>query len=108
MTSLRKTALAAGIFYLLSFVSIPTLALYEPIRDANYVVGPGSGTGVIFGVVLEIVVALAGIGTAVARTTGGSHPGGRSRRSSVAIASAWSGLFISLLLGPATTLVNIN
>jgi hypothetical protein len=64
MTSLRKTALAAGIFYLLSFVSIPTLALYEPIRDANYVVGPGSGTGVIFGVVLEIVVALAGIGTA--------------------------------------------
>lgn len=66
MNSLRKTALAAGVFYLLSFVSIPTLALYAPVRDPSYIVGPGSGTGVIFGVVLEIIVALAGIGTAVA------------------------------------------
>jgi hypothetical protein len=36
------------------------------VRDANYVVGPGSGTGVIWGGVLEMIVALAGIGTAVA------------------------------------------
>jgi hypothetical protein len=27
MTSLRKTALVAGVFYLLSFISIPTLGL---------------------------------------------------------------------------------
>jgi hypothetical protein len=66
MNSIRKTALAAGVFYLLSFVSIPTLALYAPVRDPSYIVGPGSGTGVIIGVVLEIIVALAGIGTAVA------------------------------------------
>ncbi|HEY2671034.1 MAG TPA: DUF4386 domain-containing protein [Rugosimonospora sp.] len=66
MNSIRKTALAAGVFYLLSFVSIPTLALYAPVRDPSYIVGPGSGTGVIIGVILEIIVALAGIGTAVA------------------------------------------
>jgi hypothetical protein len=65
MTSLRKTALAAGVLYLLTFISIPTLTLYAPVRDANYVVGPGSGTGVIWGVVLEMIVAVAGIGTAV-------------------------------------------
>ena len=66
MTSLRKTALAAGVFYVLSFVSIPTLALYAPLRDPNYIVGSSPDNGAIFGVVLEIIVALAGIGTAVA------------------------------------------
>jgi hypothetical protein len=66
MGSLRKTALAAGVFYLLSFVSVPTLALYAPVRDGTYISGAGSSTGVIIGVVLEIIVALAGIGTAVA------------------------------------------
>ncbi len=65
MTPLRKTALVAGVMYLLSFVSIPTLALYSGLRDADYVVGPASGTGAIWGVVLETIVALAGIGTAV-------------------------------------------
>src|SRR5207248_10584728 len=65
MTPVRKTALAAGVLYLLTFVSVPTLALYAPVRDPNYVVGPGSGTGVIWGVILEMIVALAGIGTAV-------------------------------------------
>jgi hypothetical protein len=65
MTPLRKTALLAGVLYLLTFVSVPTLALYAPVRDPNYVVGPGSGTGVVWGVVLEMIVALAGIGTAV-------------------------------------------
>jgi Domain of unknown function (DUF4386) len=53
------------VLYLLTFVSVPTLALYAPVRDPNYVVGPGSGTGVVWGVILEMIVALAGIGTAV-------------------------------------------
>src|SRR5260221_7071231 len=66
MTSLRKTALVAGALYLLTFVSIPTLALYGPVRDPNFIVGPGPDTGVLVGGMLEIVVALAGIGTAVA------------------------------------------
>src|SRR2546425_7484119 len=61
----RKTALVAGALYLLTFVSIPTLALYGPVRDPNYIVGPGPDSGVLFGGILELIVALAGIGTAV-------------------------------------------
>ena len=66
MSSLRKTALAAGILYLITFVSIPTLFLYSAVRGANYIVGPGPDTRVIIGGILEIIVALAGIGTAAA------------------------------------------
>ena len=67
MDSLRKTALVAGVFYLITFVSIPTLALYGPVRtDANYIAGAGPDTAIIFGGVLEMIVALACIGTGVA------------------------------------------
>ena len=62
----RRTSLTAGIFYLLTFVSVPTLALYNPVKSANYIIGSGPDTGAMIGGVLEIVVALAGIGTAVA------------------------------------------
>ena len=65
MSPLRKTALVAGVLYLLTFVSIPTLFLYVPVHDPKYIVGPGPDTAVIFGGVLEMIVALAGIGTAV-------------------------------------------
>ena len=64
--STRKTALVAGVLYLLTFVSIPTLALYGAIHDPNYIIGSGPDTSVLIGAVLEIIVALAGIGTAVA------------------------------------------
>jgi hypothetical protein len=64
-TSLRKTALIAGLLYLLTFVSIPTLALYGSVHDPNYIIGPGSNSPVLVGGVLEVIVALAGIGTAV-------------------------------------------
>src|SRR5947209_14084218 len=66
MDSLRKTAFVAGVLYLLTFVSIPTLFLYVPVHDPKYIVGPGPDTGVVFGGILEMIVALAGIGTAVA------------------------------------------
>ena len=66
MNSRRKHSLAAGVFYLLTFVSIPTLALYRSVRGPNFVTGPGPDSPVILGVLLEMVVALAGIGTAVA------------------------------------------
>ena len=62
----RRIALIAGLLYLLTFVSIPTLYLYGPVREANYIVGLGPDTRVYIGVILEIIVALAGIGTAVA------------------------------------------
>jgi len=66
MSSLRKTSLVAGLLYLLTFVSIPTLALYDSIHQPDYIVSPGPDTAIIFGGILEIIVALAGIGTAVA------------------------------------------
>jgi hypothetical protein len=61
----RKISLTAGVLYLLTFVSIPTLTLYEPIHDPGYVIGFGPDTPVIIGGLLEIIVALAGISTAV-------------------------------------------
>jgi hypothetical protein len=66
MKNHRKISLAAGILYLITFVSIPTLALYGQVHSPNYIAGPGPDTPVIFGGILEIIVALAGIGTAVA------------------------------------------
>ena len=66
MTSLRKTALVAGIFYLITFISIPTLALYGPVKNhRDWILTSGSHTGVLVGAFLEVIVALAGIGTAV-------------------------------------------
>jgi hypothetical protein len=65
MSPLRKTSLVAGVLYLLTFVSIPTLVLYVPVHGANYIIGAGPDTSAIIGGILEIIVALAGIGTAV-------------------------------------------
>ena len=66
MTSTRKTALVAGIFYLITFVSIPTLALYGPVKNhRDWILSSGSHTAVLVGGFLEVIVALAGIGTAV-------------------------------------------
>ena len=65
----RKLALAAGVFYLLTFIfSIPAFFLYEPVlTDSAYIVGSGgSDTRIILGAILEMLCAIAGIGTAVA------------------------------------------
>lgn len=62
----RRTSLAAGILYLLTFVSMPTLALYQPLRErADFILGTGGDIGVRWSALSEVVVALAGIGTAV-------------------------------------------
>lgn len=65
MSPLRKTSLAAGILYLLTFVSIPTLSLYGPVHQPNYLLGNGNDNAIIVGGILEIFVALAGISTAI-------------------------------------------
>jgi hypothetical protein len=68
MTTLRKTASVAGWLYLITFVtSIPARFLYGPVLDkADYILGSGSDTRVVLGSVLDVICALAGIGTAVA------------------------------------------
>jgi hypothetical protein len=64
---MRKTAFAGGILYLLTFISIPRLALFGPVLDdPNYILSSGSETGVLVGIVLEMIVALAIVGTGVA------------------------------------------
>ncbi len=65
MTSQRQISLTAGILYILTFVSIPTLSLYTAVKSANYILGAGPDSTVIIGAILEVIVALAGISTAV-------------------------------------------
>jgi hypothetical protein len=62
----RANSLSAGALYLLTFVSIPTLSLYGAVHQPNFIVGPGPDAPVLIGAILEWVVALANIGTAVA------------------------------------------
>ncbi len=67
LESMRKTALVAGVFYLITFISIPSLTLYGPIfNNPAWILGSGRDAGVLISTVLELIVALAGIGTAVA------------------------------------------
>jgi hypothetical protein len=68
MTSLRRTALVAGILYLVTFAaSIPAVFLLAPVLDdPTYIVSAGADTQVTTGAVLDLVNALACIGTAVA------------------------------------------
>ena len=66
MGSMRKTALVAGIFYLITFISIPTLALYRPVKNhPDWILSSSGHTAVLAGGFLEVIVALASIGTAV-------------------------------------------
>jgi hypothetical protein len=69
VTSLRKTALVAGVLYLITFIAgIPPAAfLLGPVLDnPNYIVSSGADSQVLFGAFLDLVNALACIGTAVA------------------------------------------
>src|ERR1700709_2759004 len=62
-----RGSLAAGILYLIPFVSIPSLALYKPVKDqvGDFVLGAGSDTGVMWAALSEVVVGVAGIGTPI-------------------------------------------
>jgi len=66
MNTYQKTARIAGFLYILTFVSIPSLTFfYIQVKSANYIIGSGPDTFAIIGGILEIIVALAGIATAV-------------------------------------------
>lgn len=65
----RKLTLAAGLFYIGTFVfSIPALGLYAGVLDdpGGWVLGAGSDGGVLWGGLIEILTGLTGIGTALA------------------------------------------
>ena len=63
----QRTARIMGAWFLGTFVfSIPAFWFYEPILDhANYVVGSGEDTRITVGALLEILLAISGIATAV-------------------------------------------
>ena len=66
MTTSRKTSLSAGILYLLTFISIPTLSLYHEIHQPNFILSSAPSSDVVLGGILELLMALACIGTALA------------------------------------------
>lgn len=68
MTTFRKTALAGGLLYLITFIgSIPAAILVGPaINDPNYVASAGADQQVALGLVLELVNVFGCIGCAVA------------------------------------------
>ena len=66
MSSMRKTALVAGILYLITFISVATLTLYSPVlKDPAYILSSGSDAGLRWGALIDVIVALAGIGAAI-------------------------------------------
>ncbi len=64
MVNPRRGAATAGLAYLLSFASIPTLWLYAGVRAGAG--APGAASDALLGSFLEVLVALACVGTAVA------------------------------------------
>jgi len=64
----QKRARWFGVLYLLTFItSIPALALYEPAlrHPVAFVAGSGNVNNIYFGALLELLLILANIGTAV-------------------------------------------
>lgn len=67
MSSERRTALIAGVLFLLTFVtSIVGLALYDSVlNNARFILGGGDDTKIALGAFCEILLAITNIGTAV-------------------------------------------
>lgn len=69
MDSLRRTALVVGVLFVVTYITsiAAKVWLYPPLVDnADYIVGAGDDTKVLWGVVAEVVLIFANIGTAVA------------------------------------------
>ena len=68
MSSHRKIALVTGVFFIITIIPAPIAAfiLYAPVlHDPDYIVGAGADTIVRLGAFLEVIIAIAIIGTAV-------------------------------------------
>src|SRR3954465_4383651 len=64
----QKRARVFGVLYLLTFItSIPALLLFQPVLDdpAGYIAGAGQDNRIFFGALLELLLIIANIGTAV-------------------------------------------
>lgn len=68
MSPTRRISFAFGVLFLITFAtSIPALALFQPVLDdpAGYVANGGSDNRIFFGALLELLLIIANIGTAV-------------------------------------------
>jgi len=64
----QKRARVFGVLYLVTFItSIPALWLYQPVLDnpVGYIAGSGHDTQILFAALLELLLIIANIGTAV-------------------------------------------
>jgi len=64
----RRISLAFGVLFIVTFVtSIPALGLFQPVLDdpAGYIAGDGDDNQIYLGVLLELLLIIANIGTAV-------------------------------------------
>src|SRR3954452_6209365 len=63
----RRLARIAGIFFVVTFISIAALPLYNSVlKDTGFIIGSGGDARVYLGALAEILTLIAGIGTAVA------------------------------------------
>ncbi len=68
MTEDQRTARIFGVLFIVTFItSIPALALFQPVLDdpAGYIAGAGKDGQIQLGVLLELLLIIANIGTAV-------------------------------------------
>ena len=64
----REKAELFGVLFIITFItSIPALALYQPVLDdpAAYIAGGGDDSKIYLGVLLELLLIIANVGTAV-------------------------------------------
>lgn len=64
----RRISLTFGVLFIITFItSIPALGLFQPVLDdpAGYVAGDGEDNQIYLGVLLELLLIVANIGTAV-------------------------------------------
>src|SRR6201982_3027667 len=64
----QKRARVFGVLFLITFVtSIPALLLYQPVLDdpVGYITSAGHNNRILFGALLELLLIIANIGTAV-------------------------------------------
>ncbi len=68
MNSARKIALVTGVFFMITIIPSPIaqFVLYDSVlTDVDYIVGAGADANVRLGAFLEVIIAIAIIGTAV-------------------------------------------
>jgi hypothetical protein len=68
MSAHRRISVAFGVLFLITFItSIPALGLFQPVLDdpQGYIAGAGADNRIYFGALLELILIIANIGTAI-------------------------------------------